>query len=102
MVRVILGAKGLTAKDIHKEMFPVYGEKCLSRKAVYNWIENFSQGRSKLMDKGRTGRSVQIATNTTPRRVQEVIQADKQVTVDSIATLFTINRKHFLMNILNR
>jgi hypothetical protein len=27
-------AKGLTAKDIHKEIVPVYGGKCLSRKAV--------------------------------------------------------------------
>jgi hypothetical protein len=26
-------------KDIHKEMFPVYGVKCLSRKAVQNWAE---------------------------------------------------------------
>jgi hypothetical protein len=25
-----------SAKDIHKEMFPVYGEKYLSRKAVQN------------------------------------------------------------------
>jgi hypothetical protein len=28
-------AKGLIAKDIHKEIFPVYGGKCLSRKAVH-------------------------------------------------------------------
>jgi hypothetical protein len=34
------------AKDIHKEIFPVYGGKCLSRKAVHNWVENFSQGHS--------------------------------------------------------
>jgi hypothetical protein len=33
------------AKDIHKEMFPVYDGKCLSRKAVHNWVEKFSQGR---------------------------------------------------------
>jgi hypothetical protein len=32
-----LWAKGLRAKDIHKEMFPVYGGKCLSRKAVPSW-----------------------------------------------------------------
>jgi hypothetical protein len=32
-----LCAKGLNAKDIHKEMFHVYGGKCLSPKAVYNW-----------------------------------------------------------------
>jgi hypothetical protein len=34
-----LWAKGLNAKDIHIEMFPVYGVKCLSRKAVHNWVE---------------------------------------------------------------
>jgi hypothetical protein len=34
-----LWAKGLIAKDIHKEIFPVYGGKCLSRKAFHNWVE---------------------------------------------------------------
>jgi hypothetical protein len=29
-----LSEKGLNAKDIHKQIFPVYGGKCLSRKAV--------------------------------------------------------------------
>jgi hypothetical protein len=37
-----LWAKGLNAKDIHKEMFPVYVWKCLSRKAVHNCVANFS------------------------------------------------------------
>jgi hypothetical protein len=45
-----LWAKELNAKDIHKEMFSVYGGKCLSRKAVHNWVEKFSQGRSKVAD----------------------------------------------------
>jgi hypothetical protein len=31
-----LWEKGLDAKDIHREMFPVYGGKCLSRKTVHN------------------------------------------------------------------
>jgi hypothetical protein len=33
---------GLNAKDIHKEMFPVYVGKCLSRKAVHSWVKNVS------------------------------------------------------------
>jgi hypothetical protein len=33
----VLWAKGLRAKDNHKEMFPVYGGECLSRKAVQPW-----------------------------------------------------------------
>jgi hypothetical protein len=40
---IFLCSKGFIAKDIHKEMFPVYGGKCLSRKAVHNWAEKFSQ-----------------------------------------------------------
>jgi hypothetical protein len=40
-----LWAKELTAKDIRKEMFSVYGGKWLSREAVHNWVEKFSQGR---------------------------------------------------------
>jgi hypothetical protein len=34
-----LWAKGPNAKDIHKEKIPVYGGKCLSRKAVHNWVK---------------------------------------------------------------
>ena len=30
-----LWAKDMAAKDIHKEMLPVYGEHCLSRQAVF-------------------------------------------------------------------
>jgi hypothetical protein len=31
-----VAGKGLNAKDIHKEIFPVYGGKCLSPEAVHN------------------------------------------------------------------
>jgi hypothetical protein len=48
-VRSLL-AKGLNTKDIPKEMFPVYGGKSLSRIAVHNWVEKFSQGRLKVAD----------------------------------------------------
>jgi hypothetical protein len=37
-----LWTKGFVAKDIHKEMFPVYGGKCLSRKADHTWVANVS------------------------------------------------------------
>jgi len=31
-----LWAKNMEAKDIHKEMLPMYGEHCLSRQAIHN------------------------------------------------------------------
>jgi hypothetical protein len=47
---VFLWAKGLDVKDIHKEMFPAFGGKCLSCKTVHNWVEKFSQGCLKVTD----------------------------------------------------
>jgi hypothetical protein len=43
-----LYAKGLTAKDIHEEMFPVHVGKCLLRKAVHSWLANVSLMTKKL------------------------------------------------------
>jgi hypothetical protein len=57
-----LWAKGLDAKDIHKEMFPLYGGECLLRKAVRKWVEKFSQGRSKVADDARP--SAEVAETT--------------------------------------
>jgi hypothetical protein len=66
--RFFLWAKGLNAKDIHKEIIPIYGWKCLSRKAFHNWVAKFSQGRSKVADDARPGRPVEIATEATVQR----------------------------------
>jgi hypothetical protein len=60
-----LWAKESNAKDIHKEIFLVYGGKCLSCKAGHNWVEKFSQRRSKVAD-GRPGADV---TQTTVKRL---------------------------------
>jgi hypothetical protein len=43
-------------------MFPVYGAKCVSRKAVHNWVEQFSQGRLKDEDDAR--RSAKVTETT--------------------------------------
>jgi hypothetical protein len=63
----ILWKKGLKAKDIHKEMFPVYGGKCLSRKAVHSWVEKFSHGRSKVADDARP--RAEVAETTVNRHL---------------------------------
>jgi transposase len=76
----------LSAKDIHKEMFPVYGGNCLSRKAVHSWVEKFSQGRWKVADNARPDRPVEIVTEATMQWVEELIRADMRMTIDSVAT----------------
>jgi hypothetical protein len=59
--RVYLWTKGLNADDIHKEIFPIYGWKCFSCKAVHSCVEKFSQGRSKVAD-DRAGAEVAETT----------------------------------------
>ena len=48
--------KYMEAKDIHKEMLPMYVEHCLSRQAVHNWAQKFSEGRTSIEDEHRVGR----------------------------------------------
>jgi hypothetical protein len=48
-----LWAKGMEPKNINKEMLPIYGEKCVSRQADYNWVQKFSEGRTRIEDEHR-------------------------------------------------
>jgi hypothetical protein len=57
-----LWTKGLNAKDVHKEIFPAYGGKCLSCKSVHNWVEKFSQERSNVAGDAQPGAEVAVTT----------------------------------------
>jgi hypothetical protein len=53
--------------------FPVYGGKCLSHRAVHNWVKKFLQGRWKIADDDLPDRPVEIATEATVQQVEELI-----------------------------
>jgi hypothetical protein len=57
-----LWEKGNNTKDIHVEIFPVYSGKCLLRKAVHNWVDKITQGRSKVTHDARPGEEVAETT----------------------------------------
>jgi hypothetical protein len=60
---VFLWTKGFNVKDIHKEMFPVYGGKCLLHKAIHNWMANVSLMTKKLKRRCGSGRDNTRKTN---------------------------------------
>jgi transposase len=64
----------------------------LARKAVHNWVEKFSQGRSKVADNARPSRPVEIVTEATVHWVEELIRADRRITIDSVATALGCSR----------
>jgi hypothetical protein len=39
-------------------VFPLYDEKCLSRKAVHNWVQKFSQKLSNAVDDAQPSTAV--------------------------------------------
>jgi hypothetical protein len=69
----IVWAKGLNTKDINKEIFPVYSEKCLSCKAIHSWINKFSHGCAKVADDAQPGRLAEIVTEATAQWVEKLI-----------------------------
>jgi transposase len=53
-----LWAKGMAAKDVHKEMLSMYGEH---RHTVHNWVHKILEGRTSIEDEHRVSRPVEIA-----------------------------------------
>jgi transposase len=76
VVLSFLWTKGLNTKDIHKEIFPAYGGKCLSRKSVHNWVDKFSQERSKVADDERSG--AEVVETTVKRLVYSGIRRSRK------------------------
>jgi hypothetical protein len=86
VVPFFLWVKGHSARDIHEEIFYVYGGKCLSLKAVHSRVKKFSEGRSKVADDSLPDRPIERMTEATVQRVEELIRADRRITIDSVAT----------------
>ena len=88
-----LWAKDMAPKDIHKEMLPMYGEHCLSHQAVHNWVQKFLEGRTSIEDEHWVGWPVQMATPATLQRIEDIIRADRRVTIDAVATAIGCSHK---------
>ena len=87
-----LWAKDMAAKDIHKKMLSMYSEHCLSRQAVHNWVQKFSEGRTCIEDEHQVGWPVEIAMPATLQHVEDIIRADRRVTIDTVATAIGCSR----------
>jgi hypothetical protein len=53
---------------------------------VHNWVQKFPQGYSKVTDNAQPGHPVEIVTQATVQQVDELIQADRRIKIDSVTT----------------
>lgn len=55
---------------------------------MYNWVQEFSEGRSAVVGEEPSGRPIGIATEEAVRKVQDMVKANRRATtdIDSIRT----------------
>jgi len=52
----LFGAEGVKPVEIHRRMLAQYGQSTASQRKVYEWVERFKSGRTRVTDEGRSGR----------------------------------------------
>ena len=60
-------AEGVKPVEIHRRMLAQYGQSTMSQRKVYEWVERFKLGRTRVTDEGRSGRPSTSCTQEQPR-----------------------------------
>ena len=47
---------GVKPMEIHRRMLAQYGPSTMSQRKVYEWVERFKSGRTRITDEGLSGR----------------------------------------------
>src|SRR5215469_651019 len=75
----------IPAAEIHQRLQRAYGSVCMGASSVRRWVKHFKDGNTSIQDEPRNGRPRTASTERNKERVDEIIQDDKRVTVDTIA-----------------
>jgi len=71
--------------EIHQRLQRAYGSVCMSASSVRRWVKHFKDGSKSIQDEPRSGRPRTASTKHNKERVDEIIQDERRVTVDTIA-----------------
>jgi transposase len=80
-----LFAEGVKPVEIIRRMQAQYGDNCLSRSKIYEWIDHFKKGRTSVCDEDRSGRPSTSRTENTIQAVQRTVRENRRISVDDIA-----------------
>lgn len=75
----------IPAAEIHQRLQRAYGSVCMGASSVRRWVKHFKDGKTSIQDEPRSGRPRTASTERNKERVDEIIQDDRRVTVDTIA-----------------
>jgi hypothetical protein len=66
-----LWAEGVKPVEIHHPMLAQYGQSTMSQQKVYEWVERFKSGRTRVTDEGCSGRPSTSRTQDLASRAAE-------------------------------
>ena len=80
-----LAKEEIPAAEIHQRLQRAYGSVCMGASSVRRWVKHFKNGNTSIQDEPRSGRRRTASTERNKERMDEIIQDDRRVTVDTIA-----------------
>jgi len=75
----------IPAVEIHQRLQRAYESVCMGVSSVRRWVKHFKEGNTSIQDQPRSGRPRTDSTERNKESVDETIQGDRRVTVDTIA-----------------
>ena len=75
----------IPAAEIHQRFQRAYGSVYMGASSVRRWVKHFKDGNTSIQDEPRSGRPRTASIERNKERVDEIIQDDRRVTVDTIA-----------------
>jgi hypothetical protein len=81
-----LFVEGVKPVEFIRRMQAQYGDNCLSRSKIYEWIDLFKRGRnSSVCDEKRSGRPSTSRTENNIKAAERMVRENRRITVDDIA-----------------
>jgi len=74
----------IPAAEIHQRLQRAYRSVCMGASRVRRWVKHFKDGNMSIQDQPRSGRPRTASTEHNKERVDEIIQDNRHVTVDTI------------------
>jgi transposase len=75
----------IPAAEIYQRLQRAYGSVCMGASSVRRWAKYFKDGNTSIEVEPRSGRPRTASTERNKKRVDELIQDNRRVTVDTIA-----------------
>ena len=98
-----LAAEGVKPSEVYRRMSAQYGRSCLNQRNVYKWIERFKEGRTSIKDAPRQERPSEVNTPEKQQAVNDLILAERRITVEEIAQqldIYTGTAHHIIREVL--